>query len=83
MPKIEDPEEYWTNEVKKLLLGRKIISIRYLTQEEKEDFGWNSRSIALELDNGIWIFPSRDDEGNDAGALFTSAEELYTIPVIN
>ncbi len=75
-------EDKWTNEAAELLLGRQIESVRYMTEEEQEMMGWYSRSIIIQLDNGLLIFPSRDDEGNDAGALFTSSEAMPTIPVI-
>lgn len=73
----------WTKDAAKLLVGRKIVNVRYLTDEEQnEELGWGSKSIVLELDNGLLLYPSADDEGNDAGALFTSDEKLPTIPVI-
>jgi hypothetical protein len=36
----------------------------------------------IELEDGTIIYPSRDDEGNDAGALFTSNEKTPTLPVM-
>lgn len=72
----------WTASVKNLLVGRKITAVRYMTAKEVETLGWNSKGIVLQLDNGLLVFPSMDDEGNDAGALFTSDEKLPTIPVI-
>ena len=44
--------------------------------------GWYKRPIQILLSNGTWLTPSMDDEGNDGGALFTSDEDLPTIPVI-
>ena len=78
----KDIEKEWTGYAKKLLLHRKIALVRYMTEEEQAEIGWYSRSIVIQLDNGIALFPSRDDEGNDAGALFTSDEDLPIIPVI-
>lgn len=72
----------WAAEAAKLLVGRKIVAVRYLTNEEVEGLGWYGASIALGLDDGSWIWPSSDDEGNDAGALFTTNEKMSTIPVI-
>jgi hypothetical protein len=34
------------------------------------------------LDNGEMLYPSSDDEGNGAGALHTTIDELPIIPVI-
>ena len=63
------------------LVGRKIIKVRYMTDEEQETFSWNCKPICIQLDDKEWLFPSRDDEGNDAGALFSS-DEKYEFPVI-
>ena len=75
-------EKLWGDQATALLVGRTIKEVRYFTEKEREDLGWHSRPIALLLDDGTWLWPSRDDEGNDAGALFTTDDELMTIPVI-
>lgn len=72
----------WTKEASDLLVGRKIVRVRYMTQEECDHLGWTAKGIVIHLDDGNLIYPSRDDEGNDAGALFTNSDELPTIPVI-
>ena len=72
----------WNKTASDLLLGRKIVRVRYFTDDETADSGWYSRPVAMLLDNGIWIYPSRDDEGNDGGALFTSNEETPVLPVL-
>jgi len=72
----------WSEKASKLLVGRTIRSVRYLTEEEQKDLYWSSKAIVLFLDNGTCVFPSRDDEGNDAGALFTTDNNLPTIPVV-
>lgn len=75
-------KERWGKDASDLLVGRTIKSVRYMTDEEKESFGWYRSAVVLVLDNGIMLVPSRDDEGNDAGALFTNHGALETIPVI-
>ena len=79
----------WNNEANKLLLGMQIKSIRYMTDEEIENMGWTCRPICLLLrdpnnpkKDDIWIYPSMDDEGNNAGALFTTDDDMPVIPVI-
>tara|TARA_B100000287_G_C20605856_1_gene770035 strand:+ start:669 stop:944 length:276 start_codon:yes stop_codon:yes gene_type:complete len=72
----------WTGEARNHLMGRTITNVRYMTDEEQEDFGWYSKSVIIELDNGTGFFPMADDEGNDAGALGTNFKNLDTIPVI-
>jgi hypothetical protein len=71
----------WNKKVEKLLLGRKIIKIEWMANKEAEDCGWYSRPVCLLLDSGVWIYPMRDDEGNDGGALATSSESMPVIPV--
>lgn len=65
-----------------ILKGRKIVGVRYLTEEERDDLGWFSRPVVIFLDNGEYIFPMSDDEGNDAGALATSFDDVAVLPVI-
>ena len=72
----------WEKDVSKLLLNRTIVKVRYMSDEEVDGLGWYAKAIVLHLDDGTMLFPSRDDEGNDAGALFTTNDDLPTIPVI-
>lgn len=80
----EQREEYWVAHANHHLEGRKIVSCRYLTKEEMEDIGWYHRCVVLQLDDGTVIYPSKDDEGNDAGVLFgqTALRDSVTFPVI-
>lgn len=72
----------WESAAKAQFIGRKIVAVRYMSQEEIESLGWDNRALVLQLDDGNLIFPSRDDEGNDAGALFTNSSICDTFPVI-
>lgn len=72
----------WVGRMEKVLVGRQISKIRYMTDEEQDNMGWSYKAPVIELDNGDSIFPSSDDEGNDAGSLFTTFEELSVIPAI-
>ena len=74
--------DHWCDVAKKLLLNRKIVGVRYLLDEEMEMLGWDQRSIVLILDDGNMIFPSSDDEGNRAGALFTNDPKTPVLPVL-
>lgn len=78
-----DYRKYWTDKVAAALVGKKIVSVRYLSKEECGELGWYSAAVVLQLDDGTIIYPSKDDEGNGAGALFTDIEGLETIPVID
>jgi hypothetical protein len=73
---------HWEKKAAQVLVGRTIKAVRYLHPEEVENLGWYSRSVVFELDNGTLVWPSADDEGNDAGALFTTDERADTLPVI-
>lgn len=53
------------------LVGRKIVAVRELTKKEMKREFWDEDSCtALVLDDGTLLYPSRDPEGNGAGALF-------------
>lgn len=81
MPK-ENHRKFWGDLAAKILLGRQITKVGYLSKKEVESLGWDHASLAIELDDGTTLWASRDDEGNDAGALFTTNDKLLTIPVI-
>ena len=78
----EKLKEKWIKDIKKVVLHRQIVGVRYMTDEEVEEFGWSSAAVVLALADGTLLFPSMDDEGNDAGAIFTTNDRLPTIPVI-
>ena len=63
-------KNHWEDYAKKHLVGKKIVSIRWMYEDEVKAMGWHSRAIVMHLDDGSLLYPSRDDEGNDAGALF-------------
>jgi hypothetical protein len=44
--------------------------------------GWDERTVAFQTQDGLWFFPSRDDEGNGGGALFTSDDKQGCLPVM-
>lgn len=77
-----DTIQRWTDLGAGKLVGRTIIGFRYLTDEEKGHMGWDASAPVLILDDGTAIWPSADDEGNDAGALFTTLDDVPIVPVI-
>ena len=79
----ENIENTWTDIAKKQLEGKKIVKVRYISEEEMEALGWYSRCVVMELDDGNLVFPSQDDEGNGAGALFTNDKQNSVLPVLN
>ena len=72
----------WETKISKFLVGKTIKKIEYLSKAEIEEMGWSKIPLVIEFTDGTWIFPMCDDEGNDGGALATSDENLYTIPVM-
>lgn len=57
------------------IVGKEIVDARKMTEEELEREGWRmprlqEDPVALELDDGTIIYPSRDPEGNGPGSLF-------------
>ena len=72
----------WIKRISKLLVGKKIVKIQYMTKRVAEEQGWYRRPIQIRLEDGTWLTPSQDDEGNDGGSLFTNSKDLPTIPVI-
>lgn len=75
-------ERIWGAMCVEKLVHRRIVEVRYLTDEEMKMLGWYEKSLAIFLDDGNYFFASSDDEGNGAGALFTSYDDMPTIPVI-
>lgn len=72
----------WEYDILKHLKGKTIKTVRYMTEEEAKEMGWFSRPLAIFFEDDSFIYASADDEGNDGGALFTSIEDLPTIPVM-
>ena len=79
---MNDIEKKWAKVASDMLVGRKIVRARYMSEGEKESMGWRNRPIVLQLDDGNMIYASSDDEGNDAGAMFTNSEKHPVLPVI-
>ena len=76
-------KENWTAKISDFLVGKTIRHIRYMTAQEVDDLGWTKSNVVIEFDDGHWIVPMMDDEGNDAGALWSSeGKQLSIIPVI-
>lgn len=78
-----EAEELFLKRARQDLEGKRIVHVRYMTKKEAAVLDWPHRGILLVLDDGTFIFPSKDDEGNDAGALFGSTpQQKFTIPVM-
>ena len=61
--------QQWKNRLSPEILGQRIVRLRYMTKKEAEGFGWYSCPLMMQLENGTWLIPSKDDEMNDGGAM--------------
>ena len=71
--------EVWTDKANELLLGKQITEVRYLDKKEAENFMWEYRPVVFQLDDGTWIIPMCDDEGNNGGALAVGPDECLPV----
>ena len=71
----------WTGKAVKELVGKTIRNVRYMTEEEAELFGWYNRALVIFFEDGTYIIPQSDDEGNDAGALSVNSTDV--LPVLS
>ena len=72
MSKLNNSDKFtdrWTKVAENVLLGRQIIKVEYMEQEECDDYMWHSRPVTFTLDNGTRVIAMSDDEGNDGGVL--------------
>lgn len=74
--------EAWTKKASELLVGKTIVSVRYMTAEELQELGWVRSTLVVELSDGTLVWPMTDEAGNDAGVLQTTNNQLPTIPRI-
>lgn len=57
------------------LVGRCIVAVRPMTKAELAREGWGEACLAVALDDGTLLYPSKDYEGNAPGALFGFSRE--------
>mgnify|MGYP003627411573 CR=1 FL=1 len=57
-----------------MLVGRTIIGMRRLNGEEMDESGWTENPMVILLDDGTFIVPQRDDEGNNGGVLYVQSK---------
>lgn len=74
--------ESWAKRIEKYLVGRTIVKVDYCSEELADEQGWHCQPIQILLDNGTWLTPTSDDEGNNGGAIHTNIKELPIVPVI-
>jgi hypothetical protein len=76
-------EKYWNEQARKLLEGKKIVSVRYMTNQEAEENGIDAKPISFKLDTGEVVVVQSDDEGNNGGSLCViNKGKIKIIPTI-
>lgn len=73
---------FWNAKCKTNLVGKTIKNVRYMTDKEMKQHFWSNKPLVIFFTDGTYMYASQDDEGNGAGALFTSMDDLQVIPTI-
>ena len=75
-------ELYQVPESFKLLEGKTIKSVHWLSDPDMEVTGWYKRPVRIIFTDGSILIPQSDDEGNNGGAMYYQDEErcatIYT-----
>lgn len=76
--------QVWNKKAESVLLGRSIVKVRYMADKEQEVTGFYRKALVIQLDDGTLLYPSADDEGNDAGAIHyhKKGDTEWVLPVI-
>jgi hypothetical protein len=71
----------WERRARRAMQGARIVDVCHLSPGQARDvLRWSLRPPVLVLDNGLALFPARDAEGNDGGALHTTHPRLAILP---
>ena len=68
-PSAEDMRKRTESVAAQVLVGRRVVEARYMTEEERNEFGWFTSPLVLRLDDGSFLVPQQDAEGNGGGVL--------------
>tara|TARA_R100000406_G_scaffold82932_1_gene65283 strand:+ start:1202 stop:1462 length:261 start_codon:yes stop_codon:yes gene_type:complete len=76
-------QQLWEEKARKLFEGKKIVSVRYMTEQEAEENDLEARPLCFKLDDGTIVIPLSDDEGNNGGAFqLIKKDQSYLLPVM-
>ena len=70
---------FWNEKAQNLLIGKKIIAVKYMEQEQAADSYWSKCPVMIMFDDNTIMIPQSDDEGNDGGVLMIGNELLPTL----
>tara|TARA_Y100000034_G_C6810271_1_gene364080 strand:- start:709 stop:978 length:270 start_codon:yes stop_codon:yes gene_type:complete len=82
-----DLNSTWNKQAKKVLLGKRIIQVKYVEKKECDKYMWTKRPISFMIsddeDNITRLIVQSDDEGNNGGALwYSNKNEASILPVL-
>ena len=71
---MSETRDKWTEEARRLLLGKTITDVRYLPMEDAEGMDWYASSVEFFAQNPdgtgkVSVLAQGDDEGNMGGVL--------------
>ena len=81
MSKLNQSNKFMVKDLTQMLKGRKVEEIRWFSNKECLDAGWNHRPVEIILEGGISFVPMADDEGNNGGAISTNIPCMETLYV--
>ena len=57
--------------------GKTIAAVRWMTEDELDMFGWGDQGdgVILFFNDGSWLVPSSDPEGNGPGFIETGGND--------
>lgn len=67
-------QKEWELSIEDRVLNKKIVAVKYMPSTEAYDMGWHQRPVMFKLDDGTWLMPQSDDEGNDGGSMWHSGK---------
>lgn len=78
----EQLKAHWGGLASKFLVGKTIKYVRYMTDAELEDLGFETSNLAIFFTDGSFMYASMDDEGNDSGVICTNDPNTKCYPSI-
>jgi hypothetical protein len=77
----KERDKFWNDRAIKILKGKTIVQVRYLTADECENNMWYKRGLVMILNDGTKVIPGSDDEFNDTGVLhYVKNDEWDCLP---
>ena len=71
---------FWTDAAARVLLGRTIVRVEYMSPDDRDANYWTHRGLVIYLDDGTQVSAMVDEEGNDAGAFWTTHPDHGILP---